>query len=1080
MPSFSLASLLAGIVLVQLGGPASAADPCAPPVTNQVACENTKPGDPPSDWQINGVGDSSIQGFATSMSVNLGQTVNFKIKTPASSYHIDILRLGYYNGDGARKIASNIQPSASLPQTQPACQTTSSTGLVDCGNWKVSASWTVPNNAVSGLYIAHLVRNDTGGESQIFFVVRDDSSHSDVVLKTADATWQAYNAYGGNSLYSCTVSCPPGNPGGYKAAYAVSYNRPFDGTLATDNGMSDPFYSEYQMIRFLERNGYDLSYVAQKDVDSNGTLLQNHKTFISSGHDEYWAAGERQSVEAARNAGVNLAFFSGNELFWKTRWTPSSADGTSTPYRTLVDYKDTHFDAPVDPSYPPVTTPTWRDPRYSPPGDAGRPENSLSGQIFLVNAGTSDIKVPSTFSKLRFWRNTAVSTLTSGQTLTLGAGTGTLGYEWDVDPDNGFRPAGRFPLSSTTVSGLQTFTDYGTGVADNTTASHSLSLYRAPSGALVFGAGTVQWSWGLDITNAWNSGATNPDATHTDANMQQATVNLLADMGAQPATLQSGLVGTPKSTDTTAPTAAISSPSSGASLTDGNTVTVSGTAADTGGGNVAAVEVSTDGGSTWHTANGTSSWTYSWNVHGGPSTTVKARAIDDSGNIGNATAGTPVTVNCPCTVFGGTVPGTTDSGDNGSLEVGVKFRSDLPGTISGVRFYKSAKNTGTHVGSLWKADGTLLAQATFSGETASGWQKVNFSSPVTIQPNTTYVAGYFAPNGHYSAQEWALNHPPATGPDNLDAPPLHVLPDSSSGGNGLYQYDSSPVFPTNTYQSENYWVDVQFNPSTPAQAPGQVTNVSATAGVGQATVNWTPPANDGGSAITSYRITPYIGANAQTPTTVSAPASSKTITGLTGGTTYTFTVTAINSVGPGQESAPSNATTPTTSPGAPTGVSATAGVGAGDRQLDAAGQRRRQRDHQLPDHPLHRRQRPDADHGQRPGDLEDDHRPHRRHDLHLHGDRDQQRRAGAGVGALERHHPYDVARGADGGERHRRSRSRRPSTGRRRPTTAAARSPATGSPPTSAPTPRRRPRSAPRRLRRRSPASPAARPTPSR
>ena len=180
---------------------------------NKVACENTKPGDPPSDWQVNGIGDSTIQGFATSMSVNVGQTVNFKIKTPASSYHIDILRLGYYGGDGARLIASNIKPTASLPQTQPNCLTNSSTGLVDCGNWNVSASWTVPSEAVSGLYIAHLVRNDTGGESQIFFVVREDSSHSDLVLKTSDTTWQAYNDYGGNSLYTCTVSCPPGQPG---------------------------------------------------------------------------------------------------------------------------------------------------------------------------------------------------------------------------------------------------------------------------------------------------------------------------------------------------------------------------------------------------------------------------------------------------------------------------------------------------------------------------------------------------------------------------------------------------------------------------------------------------------------------------------------------------------------------------------------------------------------------------------------------------------------------------------------------------------------------------------------------------
>src|SRR5882672_742886 len=98
----------AAILVLQASGPASAADPCTAPVTNKVACENTKPGDPPSDWQVAGVGDPTIQGFATSMSVNLGQAINFKIKTPASSYHIDILRLGYYGGNGARIIASNI------------------------------------------------------------------------------------------------------------------------------------------------------------------------------------------------------------------------------------------------------------------------------------------------------------------------------------------------------------------------------------------------------------------------------------------------------------------------------------------------------------------------------------------------------------------------------------------------------------------------------------------------------------------------------------------------------------------------------------------------------------------------------------------------------------------------------------------------------------------------------------------------------------------------------------------------------------------------------------------------------------
>ena len=165
-------------------------------MTSVIACENTLPGDSPSDWQVSGAGDSTIQGFATSMSVNVGQTECFKIKTPATSYHIDILRIGYYQGDGARKVVSNMLPTATLPQTQPACvNDTQPTGLIDCGNWAVSASWTVPTTAVSGLYVAHLVRNDTGGSSLIPFVVRNDTSHSDILFQTDDETWQAYNTY---------------------------------------------------------------------------------------------------------------------------------------------------------------------------------------------------------------------------------------------------------------------------------------------------------------------------------------------------------------------------------------------------------------------------------------------------------------------------------------------------------------------------------------------------------------------------------------------------------------------------------------------------------------------------------------------------------------------------------------------------------------------------------------------------------------------------------------------------------------------------------------------------------------------
>ena len=484
--------------------PAAAASPCGPPVTSVIACENTLPGDPPSDWQVSGAGDPTIQGFATSMSVNLGQTESFKINTPATSYHIDILRIGYYQGDGARKVVSNMLPTATLPQTQPAClNDTQPTGLIDCGNWAVSASWTVPTTAVSGLYIAHLVRNDTGGSSLIPFVVRNDASHSDILFQTDDETWEAYNSYlARQQPVPVQQQLSPREP---PSATRAPPRCPTTGrgspARLNDDGQSWFLYAEYPMIGFLEENGYDVSYTSGVDMSQPGaaSIIEQHKIFITAGHDEYWSGQQRANVQAALNAGVNMAFFSGNEVFWKTRFA-ASIDGSNTPNRTLVTYKETHYNAPVDPQDPPTWTGSWMDPRFSPPGDGGQPQNALTGQLFAVNAGTTDITVPAQYSKLRFWRNTPVASLASGQSATLDQGVGTLGYEWDVDADNGFRPAGLMDLSSTTDTTAQPFTDYGsiTTPAANATVTHHLTLYRAPSGALVFGAGTVQWAWGLD------------------------------------------------------------------------------------------------------------------------------------------------------------------------------------------------------------------------------------------------------------------------------------------------------------------------------------------------------------------------------------------------------------------------------------------------------------------------------------------------------------------------------------------------------------------------------------------------------
>ncbi len=929
-----LALLVLACLVTWLAGaaPAAASSPCGPPVVNPVACENTLPGDAPSDWQPNTPDDPSIVGFATSMSVNVGQTESFKINTLSTKYHIDILRLGYYGGDGARMIQAGIKPSVSLPQVQPACVTSSSTGEIDCGNWGVSASWTVPSNAVSGVYVAHLVRDDAsappGDASHIVFVVRNDSSHSAILMQTSDATWQAYNQYGGNSLYTCVTNCPPGNSVSYKNSAAVSYNRPFFIPKNAQFGSQETgvWWAEYQLIYFLEENGYDLSYTSESQQDSAGSLLTNHKLFISSGHDEYWSASQRQSVVNALNAGVNLAFFSGNEMFWKTRWGPS-IDGSNTPDRTIITYKETNYNQPMDPNDPPTWTGTWRDPRFSPPADGGQPENAVTGQFGMVDTGTTDITVPYQYSKLRLWRNTSVASLSAGQSATLDPGGNTLGHEWDVDADNGFRPAGEFDLSSTTVSGVHAFTnDYGSVENDNATATHHLSLYRAASGALVFGAGTIQWAWGL--TGASPAGGTGPDPT-----MQQATVNLFADMGIQPATLMSGLAAASASADTTAPKSTITSPAGGSTINDSTTVTITGTATDSGGGVVAGVEISTDGGSTWHpatltTADGTTvNWSYTWGAHGYPNATIETRATDDSGNLETPSDAISVKINCPCSLWGSAfAPLTVDAGDSHSTELGLKFTADLSGQVTGISFYKASGNTGTHVGSLWTAGGALLAQATFTGESASGWQTVKFSSPVNITGGSTYVAAYFAPNGHYSSTPgyfYPAPSPPGLGGGVDNSGPLHAVPNATSA-NGLYSYSSSSSFPTATLDASNYWVDVLFAPGSSPSAPGAPTGVSAAAGNASATVSWTAPGN-GGSPITSYSVTPYIGTSAQTPTSVSGSSTSTPISGLTNGTAYTFTVSATNAIGTSAASTASNSITPTagaTAPGAPTGVSA--------------------------------------------------------------------------------------------------------------------------------------------------------------
>jgi Domain of unknown function (DUF4082)/Abnormal spindle-like microcephaly-assoc'd, ASPM-SPD-2-Hydin len=175
-------------------------------------------------------------------------------------------------------------------------------------------------------------------------------------------------------------------------------------------------------------------------------------------------------------------------------------------------------------------------------------------------------------------------------------------------------------------------------------------------------------------------------------------------------------------------------------------------------------------------------------------------------------------------------PSEVDSNDGGAVELGMKFKSDTSGSITGLRFYKASTNTGTHVAHLWAISGTLLGTATFTDETGSGWQQVNFAKPIAVSANTIYIASYFAPKGHYSDNTYAFQKA------GLDHAPLHALADGASGSNGVYLYSSKGGFPTNGWEATNYWVDVVFTTSQSAATP-QLTLSATSLSFGSVAVN---------------------------------------------------------------------------------------------------------------------------------------------------------------------------------------------------------------------------------------------------
>ncbi len=420
------------------------------PSANKIVLENQKPGNPKSEWDVTSY-DSEHRGVRCPVQRQpRAKTSSSRSSTAASSYRIDIYRLGYYNGDGARKVATDrvLCRSSTAESGDGFFHRARRCGQLE----RLRDSWTVPADAVSGVYIAKLVRTDgTSGANHIPFVVRDDNGSSDVLFQTVGHDLAGLQQLGRQQSLLRVAG----------RARLQGQLQPTDPTPASAAQPGQPvdflFDSEYPTIRFLEANGYDVSYFSGIDSDRLGagdsraqdlSFRRSRRILVgpATGQRRGGAGRRGQSGVPQRERGVL------EDALGKQHRRHLNA------LRTLVSYKETHRQRHR--SIPASqATGTWRDPRFE--TDAGRPENALTGQIFMVNDGSDSgaaerkITVPAEDGHLRFWRNTGLGTTST----TLDSDV--LSYEWDEELDNGSRPAGLIRLSSTTDPSASYLQDYG-------------------------------------------------------------------------------------------------------------------------------------------------------------------------------------------------------------------------------------------------------------------------------------------------------------------------------------------------------------------------------------------------------------------------------------------------------------------------------------------------------------------------------------------------------------------------------------------------------------------------------------------
>jgi hypothetical protein len=449
--------------------------------------ENARPGTDawlpsadPTTWD-------RIRGYADHTSVDFGEPFALYVTSPGGSWHAEVYRMGWYGGARGRLLWTSSNQAA---VTQPPPVEDPKTGMHEA-RWSRTLDVQPGEDWPPGQYLIKLVSED-GGSSLVPIVIRDDGSRAPLLVQSSVTTWQAYNDWGGTSLYN-----GKGGDADLRAD-VVSFDRPYNG-----NGSGEFFGREFEFINWAERSGYELSYWTDIDLHQHPERALQHRAVLTLGHDEYYSTAMRHGLEKALDRGVNLAFFGANASFRKIRLEPSplGADRHQVNYRVAAD-------DPLNKKQPSEVTVSWRE---APSSD---PESRLIGNTYECNPVQADLVIADPtawmFAGSGFRKGDKVAK--------------AVGNEYD-----------RVRSGPDTPANVQVLTHSPVTCRGNTSFSDS-SWYSAPSGAGVWASGTLWWERFLQPECQPASNA--PTALRADnpvCKLQRVTANIIQAMAEGPA-----------------------------------------------------------------------------------------------------------------------------------------------------------------------------------------------------------------------------------------------------------------------------------------------------------------------------------------------------------------------------------------------------------------------------------------------------------------------------------------------------------------------------------------------------------------